>query len=139
MKGGWLPLYLRVSKIIMKFEAVLPILGFENIKEYELEKIDDIFFRLKGGDVTFTLINPFSLREYDVIINDSDKEKLEIKDDSNILILNNMIVATPLQNSTINFASPIIFNVDTQKMGQVILENAQNYSLTDPLANYIKG
>ena len=122
----------------MKFEAVLPILGFENIKEYELKKIDDIFFTLEGGDVSFTLINPFAIREYDVIVADTDKEKLEIKEDSNILILNLMIVATPLQNSTINFASPVIFNFDNQKMGQVILENAQNYLLTDPLANYIK-
>jgi len=124
----------------MKFEVVLPILGFENINEYELEKIDDIFFKLEGGEVSFTLINPFAVKpDYDVIISQNDKEKLEIKEDSNILILNNMIVATPLQNSTINFASPIIFNIDNNKMGQVILENAQNYSLTDPLANYIKG
>jgi len=123
----------------MKFEVVLPILGFENIKEFELEKIDDVFFKLKGDDISFTLVNPFAIREYDVVISDSDKEKLELDEKTNFLILNSMIVATPLQNSTINFASPIIFNVDTKKMGQVILENAQNYSLTDPLANYIKG
>ena len=124
----------------MKFEVILPILGFENIEEFELEKIDEVFFKLNGRDVSFTLINPFSIKpDYDVIISESDKEKLDITEDSNILVLNNMIVATPLQNSTINFASPIIFNIDTQKMGQVILENAQNYSLTDPLANYIKG
>jgi len=123
----------------MKFEVVLPILGFENIKEFELEKIDDIFFKLKNGDISFTLINPFVLREYDAIIDNQDQEKLELNKNSQFLILNNMIVATPLQNSTINFASPIIFNVDTKKMGQVILKNADNYSLTDPLANYIKG
>jgi flagellar assembly factor FliW len=122
----------------MKFEVVLPILGFENIKEYELEKIDDVFFKLKSGDISFTLINPFAIREYDAIISDNDKEKLQLDENTNFLILNNMIVATPLQNSTINFASPIIFNIDTKKMGQVILENAENYSLTDPLANYIK-
>jgi flagellar assembly factor FliW len=123
----------------MKFEAVLPILGFEDIKEYDLEKIDDIFFKLEGGDISFTLINPFALRDYDVVISENDKEKLEIKEDSNILILNNMIVASPLQNSTINFASPLIFNFDNHKMGQVILDNANDYSLTDPLANYLKG
>jgi flagellar assembly factor FliW len=121
----------------MKFEVVLPILGFENIKEFELEKIDDVFFKLKGDNISFTLINPFALRDYEVIISDADKEKLELNENTNFLILNNMIVATPLQNSTINFASPIIFNIDTKKMGQVILENAENYSLTDPLANYI--
>ena len=123
----------------MKFEVVLPILGFEHIKEFELEKIDDIFFKLKNGDISFTLINPFVLREYDAIIDNQDQEKLELNKNSQFLILNNMIVATPLQNSTINFASPIIFNVDTKKMGQVILKNADNYSLTDPLANYIRG
>jgi flagellar assembly factor FliW len=127
-----------IKGLNMKFEAILPILGFENIKEYELEKIDDIFFKLSGGEVSFTLINPFAVREYDVIIAQNDKLNLDINEQSNILVLNNMIVATPLQNSTINFASPIIFNFDTNKMGQVILENAQNYSLTDPLANYIK-
>jgi len=123
----------------MKFEAVLPILGFEDIKEYDLEKIDDIFFKLKGDNVSFTLINPFALREYDILISDTDKEKLELNENTNFLVLNNMIVAKPLQNSTINFASPIIFNFDNKKMGQVILENANRYSLTDPLANYIKG
>ena len=124
----------------MKFETILPILGFENIKEYELEKIDDVFFKLVGDKISFTLINPFSIKpDYDVVISQNDKEKLEITENSNILILNNMIVATPLQNSTINLASPIIFNIDNKKMGQVILENAQNYSLTDPLANYLKG
>jgi flagellar assembly factor FliW len=124
----------------MEFKVILPILGFEQIEKYKLEKIDDVFFKLEGGDISFTLINPFSIKpDYDVIISDADKEKLNIKDDSNILVLNNMIVATPLQNSTINFASPIIFNFDDNIMGQVILENAQNYSLTDPLANYIKG
>jgi flagellar assembly factor FliW len=122
----------------MKFEVVLPILGFENIKEYELDKIDDIFFSLKGGDISFTLINPFALRDYDVVISSQDKERLGITNDSNILILNNMIIATPLQNSTVNFASPLIFNMDTNKMGQVILENADNYSLTDVLANYLE-
>ena len=123
----------------MEFKVVLPILGFEGIDKYDLEKIDDVFFKLKGGDVSFTLIDPFAIKpDYDVVISQSDKEKLKINDKSNILILNNMIVATPLQNSTINFASPLIFNIDEKIMGQVILENAQHYSLTDPLANYLK-
>jgi len=121
----------------MEFEVVLPILGFENIKKFELEKIDDVFFKLKNGNIAFTLVNPFALREYDAILDNQDKEKLELNENSQFLILNNMIVATPLQNSTINFASPIIFNVDNHKMGQVILKNAENYSLTDSLYNYI--
>lgn len=124
----------------MKFNVVLPILGFEDRKEFELKRIDNIFFKLEGEDLTFTLIDPFVLnKNYDVIISDTDREKLGLKEDSDMLVLNIMIVAIPLQNSTINFVSPLIFNFDNKKMGQVILENANRYSLTDPLANYLRG
>jgi flagellar assembly factor FliW len=124
----------------MKFNVVLPILGFEDRKEFELKRIDNIFFKLEGEDLTFALIDPFVLnKNYDVIISDTDREKLGLKEDSDMLVLNIMIVAIPLQNSTINFVSPLIFNFDNKKMGQVILENANRYSLTDPLANYLRG
>ena len=50
----------------MQFELKLPLLGFESIKQMELKKIDDIFMRLEsvGEGPSFTLINPYVLREY---------------------------------------------------------------------------
>ncbi|MDX1295522.1 MAG: flagellar assembly protein FliW, partial [Sulfurimonadaceae bacterium] len=51
----------------MLFDLKAPLLGFESIKQMELQKIDDIFMRLKTPDAdepSFTLINPFVLREY---------------------------------------------------------------------------
>ncbi len=52
----------------MKFEIATPLLGFEDVKEVKLEKIDDIFMKMQTLDdknISFTLVDPFVLREYD--------------------------------------------------------------------------
>jgi len=122
----------------MKFKVVLPILGFEDIKEFELEKIDDNFFMLKNEQVTFTLINPFLIRaDYDFEISENEQKALHINKDSNFLVLNIMIVNQPFIESTVNFAAPLIFNLDKNLTGQVILEK-YNYGLTEPLKNFVK-
>ncbi|ACM92092.1 conserved hypothetical protein [Nautilia profundicola AmH] len=122
----------------MTFKVVLPILGFEDIKEFELEKIDDNFYTLKHDKVTFTLINPFLIRnDYDFEISQNEQEILQIDENSNFLVLNIMIVNKPFIESTVNFAAPLIFNLDKNIMGQVILEK-YGYGLTEPLKNFIK-
>ena len=56
----------------MQFELKLPLLGFESIKTMRLTKIDDIFMQLENasdeGKPTFTLINPFALKAYEIDI-----------------------------------------------------------------------
>jgi len=122
----------------MKFEVVLPILGFENVKSFELEKVDDNFYLLKNDNVSFTLINPFLIKQdYDFEINEQEQAKLQIQEGTNFLVLNIMIVNNPFIESTVNLAAPLIFNLDKNIMGQVILEQ-YNYGLTEPLKKYIK-
>jgi flagellar assembly factor FliW len=122
----------------MTFRVVLPILGFEDIQEFELEKVNDNFYTLKSEKVTFTLINPFLLRnDYDFEISKSEQTMLQIDENTNFLVLNIMIVNNPFIESTVNFAAPLIFNMDKKLMGQVVLDK-YNYGLTEPLKNYIK-
>jgi len=122
----------------MMFKVVLPILGFEDVKEFDLEKIDDNFYTLKHEKVTFTLINPFFIRnDYDFEISQNEQETLQVDKNSNFLVLNIMIVNKPFIESTVNFAAPLIFNMDKKIMGQVILEK-YGYGLTEPLKNFIK-
>jgi len=81
------------------FKVVLPILGFDDVKEFELEKIDDNFYVLKSNKVTFTLINPFFIRaDYDFEISENEQKSLEIDENSNFLVLNIMIVINLLLN-----------------------------------------
>jgi flagellar assembly factor FliW len=122
----------------MKYKVVLPILGFENIDEFELEEIEPNFYKLSSGDVSFTLINPAIVRnDYIFEIDEESQKKLKLNENSNYFVLNIMIINKPFIESTVNFAAPLIFNNDEKIMGQVVLDKYP-YSLTDPLSNYVK-
>jgi flagellar assembly factor FliW len=125
----------------MIFSVKAPILGFEPIKEVELEKIDEFFVKFisKSDSTTFTLINPFMLRPYEFEIPEYFRTLLDINEKSNILILNIMIIATPIETSTINFIAPLVFNVDNQSLAQVVLDANQHpdFGLMESISNFL--
>jgi flagellar assembly factor FliW len=122
----------------MKFKVVLPILGFEDEKEFLLEEINDVFYKLKGKNVSFTLINPFKIRDdYDFEINDSEQNALKLDENTPFLVANIVTLNEPFEESTINFAAPLIFNLKENLMGQVILDK-YNYGLTEPIKNFLR-
>ena len=125
----------------MQFELKLPLLGFESVTRMELQKIDDIFMRLESdeGGPSFTLINPFVLREYAFDIPTSVQALMEINEKSNLLIYAIVILTTPIENSTINFVAPLIFNTDNQTMAQIIIDNRADFGIADPIKNYLNG
>jgi flagellar assembly factor FliW len=123
----------------MIFDLIEPILGFDDIKQLELKKIDDTFMRLQSVDAkepSFTLINPFILRDYEFDIPSPLQQKLEIDDDSNLLIYNIVMIQKPIENSTINFVAPLIFNTDTKKMAQMIINDRLDYGVTEPISSF---
>ena len=124
----------------MQFELKLPLLGFESIKQMELKKIDDIFMRLEsvGEGPSFTLINPFVLREYVFDIPTSLQALMGIDEKSNLLIYAIVILTTPIENSNINFAAPLIFNADNGQMAQIIIDNSSEFSIAEPIKNYLQ-
>jgi len=124
---------------MMQFDLMLPLLGFESIKKMELKKIDDIFMRLESIEEgpSFTLINPFVLREYVFDIPTSLQALMGINDNSNLLIYAIVILTTPIENSTINFAAPLIFNTDNGQMAQIIIDNSTEFSIAEPIKNYL--
>ena len=125
----------------MVFTVKSPIPGFANITTMELTKIDDFFMNLQSEQdaTSFTLINPFLLRSYEFDIPTPYKELLEIKDDSNLLVLNIMIVSTPIEQSAINFIAPLIFNTDTKLMAQIMLDPLKypDFGITESIANFL--
>jgi len=124
----------------MQFDLKLPLLGFETVSKMELQKIDEIFFRLEsiGAGPSFTLISPFALREYSFDIPSSLQALMGITPESNLLIYNIMILQTPLEKSTINFVAPLIFNTDNQTMAQIIVDNRSDFGIAEPIKNYLK-
>lgn len=124
----------------MQFDLKLPLLGFETVSAMELTKIDDIFMRLEsiGEGPSLTLINPYALREYAFDIPSSLQALLGIDENSNVLVYNIVILTTPLENSHINFVAPLIFNTDNNAMAQVIIDNRSDFSISEPIKNYLK-
>lgn len=124
----------------MKFNISVPLLGFEDVKEVELQKIDDVFMKMQSTTdqhISFTLINPFILREYDFEIPDSTQDILDAKEDSNLLILNIVLIQTPIEDSIVNFVGPLIFNTDNNKAAQVILSNSKEYSVAEKISTFL--
>lgn len=125
----------------MIFDVKSPILGFEKVTKMKLEKIDDIFIRLSNAEdevPVFTLINPFVLREYEFDVPVALKVLLDLDNSKNIFTANIMVIQTPIQNSTINFLAPVIFNFDNHTMGQVVLDSLKypQYGLAESISNY---
>lgn len=124
----------------MQFDLKLPLLGFEAVSKMELQKIDEIFLRLEsiGEGPSFTLVNPFALREYSFDIPSSLQALMGIVPESNLLIYNIMILQTPIEKSTINFVAPLIFNTDNQTMAQIIVDNRADFGIAEPIINYLR-
>ena len=128
----------------MDLKVVIPILGFDAVEELSLEPIDEFFYRLKNKDAetpAFTLIHPAAVRDdYSFELPKSAIEKLQLENEEDAMVLNIMIVDTPLENSHINFIAPLVFNKKKGLMGQVVLDSAKysRYGLAEPLKNYLK-
>ncbi|MDD5373735.1 MAG: flagellar assembly protein FliW [Sulfurimonas sp.] len=125
----------------MKFDVCVPILGFEDVKEVILEKIDDIFMKMQSvtdKHISFTLINPFVLREYDFEVPDNIQNLLEIDKNSNLIILNIILIQTPIENSIVNFAAPVLFNTDNHKAAQIILNDSRQYGVAEKISTFLK-
>lgn len=125
----------------MLFDLKMPLLGFESIERMELEKIDDIFMRLKAPDAdepSFTLINPFALREYSFDIPASIQQLMDIKEKSNLLIYNIIVIQNPIERSVVNFLAPIVFNTDNNSMAQVIISDASPFGIAEEVSNFLE-
>ena len=130
-----------MTRVFMKFDVCVPLLGFDSVKQVTLEKIDDIFMKMQSTTdehISFTLIDPFVLREYDFEIPDKTQELLEVTKDSNILILNIVLIQSPIENSVINFVGPIVFNTDNNKSAQIILQDAQKFGVAEKISTFLK-
>lgn len=124
----------------MTFDLQVPILGFDNIKQVELQKIDDVFMKMQAvedANISFTLVNPFALTEYDFEIPQNLQNLLDISDSSNLLIYNIVLIQTPIEDSMVNFIGPLVFNTDTKKAAQIILQEVTKYNVAQKISTFL--
>jgi flagellar assembly factor FliW len=123
----------------MKLKVVSPILGFEAIKNIDIESVDQYFSILRSDEISFTVIDPLAIRDYDIVIPDSYSSLLELDDDTDISIYSIVIMQNPIEKSYINFLAPIIVNNDKKLLAQVALDGDKypQYGLCESISKYL--
>ncbi|MEN4045636.1 flagellar assembly protein FliW [Sulfurimonas sp. NWX367] len=127
----------------MAYEVKGEILGFVNTRQVDINEIDELFSIMKDSQnpgISFTLVNPYMLREYPFEIPEKTKELLKITDNSEISVFNILLIQKPLEKSTINFLAPIIINHDNNTLAQIVLEPKQNpdYGMAESIESFKK-
>ena len=127
----------------MSYEVKGHILGFDDTRNVEIVQIDELFATMKDVDneaITFTLVNPYPLREYSFDVPAATQALLELKDDSNVRVYNIVVIQKPLEESRINFLAPVIINEDNKTIAQVVLDprTYPDFGIATPIKEFIK-
>jgi len=113
----------------MSYEIKGDILGFEKTREVDIIKVDEMFSTLidtKNENISFTMVNPYALREYSFDLPASTKSLLEITENSNVHVYVITVIQKPLEQSAVNFIAPIIVNEDNKTIGQALLKRVEH-------------
>ena len=121
------------------FDFVMPIIGFNDLTKYTiLDPNKDTLFKwlqsVEEPSLAFPIISVAALNyDYSVDLSDNVINALEIKNAESLLVMN--ITSIPQDNprgTTINLLAPLIFNLDTQKAGQIVLSGS-GYDISYPM------
>lgn len=121
------------------FNFALPIIGFNELSKFVILDFNkDNFFKwlqsVEDPSLAFPIVSIFSMgSDYTVDIPDNVVEILKIKSIESLLVMN--IASIPQNNprgTTVNLLAPLIFNVDENIAGQVILSGS-GYDISFPL------
>ena len=126
------------------FEFVLPIIGFDThwyqflCYKLLLEPGKETLFKwLQSVDdptLAFPIISVSTLNiDYSIDLPDNVVDMLEVTSVESLLVMN--ITSIPQDDpkgTTINLLAPLIFNVDTQKAGQIVLSGS-GYDISYPM------
>lgn len=111
--------------------------GFEGLKKFELVSLEQVgFFNLSSSEekeINLLLVDPYIyFPNYEVEIDDSIMESLNIKDVKDVLILSVVTLSDDVEKVTINLRAPLIININTGDSEQIIL-NREDYLIRQSL------
>lgn len=123
------------------FNFTLPILGYNEEEQFVMieSKEASLFKWIQSThtpDLAFPATRPsFFGIDYTFELPDEAEDALDVKSAEDLIVLN--IAKIPSDNprkTTVNLLAPIVFNVNNNKAGQVVL-NGTGFDVTHPLFN----
>ena len=123
----------------MELKVASPILGFENITDYTLKQIDDFFYTLENGNISFTLIDPAKVRDYTFDLPAVYAQKLEADRETQLKTLAIVVLQNPIEESVINFLAPVVINEEKKLLAQVALDEQKypDFGLAEKIGRYL--
>ncbi|MFC5588757.1 flagellar assembly protein FliW [Sporosarcina soli] len=116
--------------------------GFEDENQFALLSIEgnsafQVLQSTTTSEVAFIVANPYTLVEsYSFNIDEPTIELLSIKKEEDVFVLGVISIKDPFETSTINLQAPLIFQTNTKKAKQMIL-NDNKFSLRHPIGNQV--
>ncbi|MGL4452596.1 MAG: flagellar assembly protein FliW [Sarcina sp.] len=107
------------------------LLGFEDLKNFIVREIEEnksfkLLHSLEDNKIAFVVINPFDFKSnYEIDIDEEVIEKLNIKNESDVMILNTVTLNSDPSKITTNLRAPIVINVLNKMAEQVILKTEE--------------
>lgn len=125
---------------IIRFESGIP--GFSEETKFILLPLEEnspyyIMQSLKTSELGFVVTEPFSFfKDYEFRLGESEKEALNIKEDSKIQVLSILSLKEPFSNTTANLQAPVVINL-SEKFGKQIILNDTKYTTRHQLGNEV--
>ena len=114
---------------LINFEKGL--LGFEDLKNFIIREIEEnksfrLLHSVEDSKIAFVVINPFEFKSnYEIDIEEEVIEKLNIKNESDVMLVNTVTLNNDPSKITTNLRAPIVINVLNKKAEQVILKTEE--------------
>ncbi|ACD24636.1 flagellar assembly protein FliW [Clostridium botulinum] len=106
------------------------ILGFKNLKEYALVDLKEyepfkLLQSLEDDAAGLIVVSPFEFfKEYEIKLNDEDTNRLDIKNQSDVVLLTTVTLDSDPKKITTNLKAPIIINISNNLGEQIILDKS---------------
>jgi len=121
---------------IITFHQGIP--GFEDIRTFVILPFEnDIPFSylqsVEDGNLAFIVADPFVFyKDYEFDLTAEAQEQLEIREQSEVLVLSIVTIMGDIRQATINLLGPIVMNTRLKIGAQIVLNNTK-YQTKHPL------
>ncbi|GIP47431.1 Flagellar assembly factor FliW [compost metagenome] len=116
------------------------LLGFEYLNEFTIFPFEEnpMFALLQSDEddfIGFIVATPFSLFEtYQFEISDIDKERINLENSEDALVLGILTIGEKFEESTMNLVAPIVVNIKNMKGIQLVLPPTYEYITKAPIS-----
>lgn len=116
--------------------------GFEDENQFTLLTIEDnsafqVLQSMKTPEVAFIVANPYNFIEnYSFEVDEPTIDLLNIEKEQDVFVLSVVSLKDPFETSTINLQAPLIFQTNTKKAKQMIL-NDNIFSMRHPIGEQV--